>query len=395
MASTTISPSVIKVFHDIHDHIRKYYDLQADKQTPAIAKFEELKAKNALLRNINYEDYVIYWAELAYQSVWQKINSRRAYTATQLWHQLYHHPLTTMVQSNELAKFINYSYFPKVIELGKLNGETPCRLAPRHGLLKESEDLFGNLSYAPVSAYAVSYAEGHPSEEEISLVVPRDDTVLRRFREIGNIIIRTELGDWQMTGHVMVMDLDRDRHPWLILAKTWETDEDEPRTFTAPDTVERNDDAALGVLPGNNNRTTIARLNTLHQSSAQSKPFLLQFGADFEFGLERSGKEVTRAERHSQQGPSLAKIMTWFQRPNGQQVCFDEQGIEYMTRHPSTGAYSYPYPNAEVFRQQAGSFVSEPQYIPLSARVGASGGPRAGPSDSRRRSGPGTSSAWY
>ncbi|KAL8857376.1 MAG: hypothetical protein Q9178_006142, partial [Gyalolechia marmorata] len=213
MASTTISPSVIRVFHDIHDHIRVDYDLQADQETPTIAKFEEHKAKNALMRNINYKDYVIYWAKLSYQSIRERANSRWAYTASQLWHRLYHHPLTTTVQSNELAKFINNSFFPEVIELGKLNGETPCRLAPRHGLLNESENLFGNLSYAPVSAYAVSYAEGHPSEEEISLVVPRDDSVLRRFREIGNIIIMTELGDWQMTGHVMVMDLDRDRHP--------------------------------------------------------------------------------------------------------------------------------------------------------------------------------------
>ncbi|KAL8914473.1 MAG: hypothetical protein Q9171_000978 [Xanthocarpia ochracea] len=351
MASTAISPSVIKVFHDIHDHIKKHYNLQADKQTPTIARFEEHKAKNALMRNINYKDYVIYWADLSYQNIREIANSRPAYTASQLWHRLYHHALTTTDQSNELAKFINNSLFPEVIELGKLNGETPCRLAPRHGLLKEPEDTFGNLSYADVSAYAVSYAEGHPSEEEISLVVSRDDTVLRRFREIGNIIIMTEWGGWQMTGLVMVMDLDRDRHPWLILANTWETDEDEPRTFTAPDTVERNDCAALGVLPGNNNRTTIARLDTLRQSSAKSKPFLLQFGANFEFGLQRSGKEVTRAERHSQQGSSLAKIMTWFQRPNGEQVCFDKRGIEYMTRNPSTGAYSYPHPNVEVFRQ--------------------------------------------
>ncbi|KAL8936804.1 MAG: hypothetical protein Q9211_004012 [Gyalolechia sp. 1 TL-2023] len=388
MASTAISPSVIKVFHEIHDYVDKLYDLQAETQTSAIAKFEEHKARNALMRNINYRDYVMYWGKLSYLNITEIANSRRAYTASQLWHRLYHHPLITRDQSNQLAKFMNDSLFPEVIELGKLNGETPCRLAPRLGLLQEPVATFGNLTLPDVLASAVSYAEGHPSEEEVSLVVSRDDTVLRRFREIGNIIIKSEGGFWYMPGHVMVMDLDRDRHPWLILAKTWDTDEDEPRTFTAPDTVARNDRAALGVLPGNNNRTTIARLTPLRQPSAQSKPFLLQFGAGFEFGLQRAGKEVPRAERRSQQGPSLAKIMNWFQRPNGEQVCFNERGIAYMTRNPSTGAYSYPNPNLEVFRQQAGNFV------PLSARLGTPGGTPAGPSGSRRRPGTSTSSAW-
>ncbi|KAL9001801.1 MAG: hypothetical protein Q9188_005229 [Gyalolechia gomerana] len=389
MASTAISPSVIKVFHDIHDHIKENYKWQADKQTPAIAKFNEEKAKTPLMRNIYYDDYIIYWAKESFQDIMRITSSQPAYTASQLWHRLYHQPLTNVDQSNKLAKFINDSLFPEVIEIGKLNGETRCRLAPRNGLLKEAEDTFGDLSYADVSAQAVSYAEGHPSEGEISLVVSGDDTVLRRFREVGNIIMMTERGGWQMTGHVMVMDLDRDRHPWLILANTWETEEDEPRTFIAPDNVIRNDRAALGVLPGNNNRTTIARLAPLRQSSAQPKPFLLQLGTNFEFSLHRAGKEVTRAEQHSQRGPSLAKIMTWFQRPNGEQVCYDKQRKVYMTRNPHTGEYSYPDPDFKAFRQQVGNFVSEPQYIPLSARSG----PPAGPSEPPRRPGPSTSSA--
>lgn len=35
-----------------------------------------------------------------------------------------------------------------------------------------------------------------------------------------------------MTGHVLVVDLDSEpRDPWIILAKAWQTDDDEPDVY--------------------------------------------------------------------------------------------------------------------------------------------------------------------
>ncbi|KAI4188236.1 MAG: hypothetical protein L6R41_002275 [Letrouitia leprolyta] len=396
MASPTLDPHVIRIFHEIDTHIQTNYRLQADKKTPTLARLEYEKTRNPQLQYLTYHEYALYWAKIAYNDNDDEWESVPTYTVNQLWQKLYHSPLENSEQSNAFAKFIGHSFFPEIIDLGKLDGVTPCRLEPRPGLLKDlEENTFGDLSYSNVLAHAVAYAEGHPSQEEISLVVPSDDPVLRRFREIGNIKIKLPGRDWEMTGHVLVMDLDRDRHPWLILARTWDTHEEYPQTFTPSDIVMKNDTSALGVLPGNKNRTTIARFDSYPQSSTQAQPFLLRFGKDFQFTLRRSGKEITRAEQRSQFGPSLARIMTWFQRPNGEEVCFDEQRRVYMIRNPHTRQYKYPNPNFGAFQEQVGNFVGESQPIPLGARPGAPGGPSVGPSDqSRRRSGPTTSSAW-
>ncbi|KAL8834058.1 MAG: hypothetical protein Q9170_003950 [Blastenia crenularia] len=392
MASTP-QASHIKIFHDIHNYIEREYDLALDKETPRRRKFEEEKAKHGCMKNYNYGDYIMYWGQRALEAVRSDIASRKAYTARELFNKLQHHPLNNHDECNRLSDFINQSYFPANIELGKLNGETRLRLAPRQGLFDEDTDVFGNLSHANHLAAAVSYEEGHPSEFAYRLITPRRDAILRRFWEVGHIIMQTSCGSWEMSGHVMVMDLDRDRRPWLILAKTWSTDDDEAREMEAPDTVMKDDSDALGVFPGNNNRTTIAMMTPLQQSTAPHSPLLLQMGVDFEFGLQRSGKAISKAAQRSPYGPSLAKVMTWFKRPNGQEVCFDENRKEYMTRNPSTGNYSYPNPGIGAFGQQVGNLsLRESQYVPLSARPG---GPSSGPSGpSRRPQAPTSSSTW-
>lgn len=396
MASTTEAREgpEVQIFRDIHRYVQKHHDLDADKENPTRARFAEAKARFPFMKDISYTQYTDYWCRHALEAVRNRHQSTPAYSAREFWHKLYHDPLTNAAETNAFCKFLNYSYFAEVIDIGKLDGETSLRLAPGAGLIDNGEDLFDDLDWADDGASAVSYAEGHPSEGEVRLISPKDG-ILRRFWEVGYILMNIGTG-WVKTGHVLVLDVEkgRDRHPWIMLAKTWETDEDEPKTITVPDRVRRGDRSAFGVFPGNQNRTTIAKLVPIEDSRAKPTPLLKQMGSNFTFRLQRSGKATTREEARSKYGPDLAQAMTWFKRPSGEEVCFDKQRNEYMTCDPVTGTYSYPNPNFDAFRQQVGNFVSEHRYIPLSARSGAPGGPPAGPSDPRRRLGTSTSSAW-
>ncbi|KAI4188232.1 MAG: hypothetical protein L6R41_002271 [Letrouitia leprolyta] len=269
---------------------------------------------------------------------------------------IYSHRLRTEAEWIGLASFTWKSDFPETMDLGRLNGKTPLGLAPRDchyewefSTYRDYCALFGDLVFPDVCTQAVTYPTPKhfvPSETAID---PADDQILRRFVDIGSLLIQPDArGYWQMTGHVVVIDLDRDRHPWLILAKEWcDNDEDDyPNTSTAPDTVIRDDRDALGILPDDkDNRTTIARFvpfsspsNPKAAESSEQKPFLLRFGENFEFGLERP----IDSDPSSQEGPSLPKVMSWFRRPDGEHVCVDGERKLYMLREWDTGKYVYP-----------------------------------------------------
>ncbi|KAL8936803.1 MAG: hypothetical protein Q9211_004011 [Gyalolechia sp. 1 TL-2023] len=344
MALTTVARegSEIEIFRDIDNYVQQHHDLDADKEPPTIARFAEAKATYPFMKDITYAYYTDYWCRIAMDAVTTRHQSTPAYSASEFWHKLYHDPLTNVAEINAFCVFLNYSYFAD-IEIGRLDGETPLRLAPGAGLINDGEDLFDDLDWADDGASAVSYAEGHPSEEEVRLVSPNDG-LLRRFWEVGYILWNMGTG-WKKTGHVLVLDVEkgRDRHPWIMLAKTWETDDDEPKTITVPDRVRKGDRSAFGVFPGNQNRTTVAKLVPISSDSrAQSTPVLKRMGSNFTFRLQRSGKTITRQKARSQYGPDLARAMTWLKRPSGEEVCFDKRGIEYMTCDPITGTYSYP-----------------------------------------------------
>ncbi|KAL8722991.1 MAG: hypothetical protein Q9225_000607 [Loekoesia sp. 1 TL-2023] len=339
----------IQVFKDIHNYVQQHHDLDIDQDTPTQAKFAEVKARYPFMKNINYEDYVHFWFRDAMDDLDAELRSIPAYTATEVWHKLYHDPLTNETETNAFCKFLNYSYFAKVIDIGKLDGKTPLRLAPGTGLIDEGEDLFDDLDFADHGSSAVIYTEGHHPSSGTSSRQPssKDDGILRRFWEVGYILMGTGT-EWVKTGHVMVIDVDkgRDRHPWIILAKEWETDEDDPQTIVAPDRVRRDDRYVQGVFPGNRNRTTIAKMVPIGESCGDSStPLLLQMGADFSFRLQGPGNPAAGVEEY---GPDLAHAMTWFKRPSGEEVCFDKQRRVCMTYDPRTRRYSYPNPKSKL-----------------------------------------------
>lgn len=321
-------------------------------------KFDAEKAKHGFMHGVHYWHFLRYLSSYDGPGIIEK-----SFTASEFFQILHSHRQHTYAESVSLGRFIHHpGHLPSLIHLGKLNGKTPICLAA--GSDRYDYELngyfdyratFGNLEFPAIHAEAVNYpaTQHHPSETTIH---PRGDQILRRFRDIGLLMIESQQrrGIWEMTGHVLVIDLDRDRHPWLILAKTWDDtrleDWEGGGSFTAPDTVTRDDICELGILPDDKkNRTTIARfvpypspsktpVAEAAETASKPKPFLLRFNEDFEFGLERHGDP----DPSSEDGPILPTAMSWYRRRDGEHVCVDGERKEYMIREWDTGRYSYP-----------------------------------------------------
>ncbi|KAG6991316.1 hypothetical protein G7Y79_00053g087990 [Physcia stellaris] len=218
------------------------------------------------------------------------------------------------------------------------------------GLKSSSKDL------------AICYADGFPSEENprasINPNTPSDqeykfnartDPVLRRFISLGYITMMTPHGGWAMTGHVLVLDADHGRncHPWIVLAAKWDSDDEELQIgggetiITAPQTVALNDSYTPGVLPGDHNRTTIARLDPLHPVS-DGRRLVDHFGPDFKFKADRFGAEPVSATRKPY-GPSLVEIMVWYWDPVlKREVCYTKDGRRWYSYNKETRDYGLP-----------------------------------------------------
>ncbi|CAO1606090.1 hypothetical protein XANCAGTX0491_009588 [Xanthoria calcicola] len=141
-----------------------------------------------------------------------------------------------------------------------------------------------------------------------------DDGVLRRFEEVGHLLING-LDGWVRTGHVLVLDMDtgRNRQPWIIPASEWEVEVGyESETVSAPRKIARkNKTRALGIFPRHGDRTTIARIHAQSGESNPLTPLLLQFGPDFNFRVEEYGYSN---EKGTSQGPELARVMPWVKK---------------------------------------------------------------------------------
>lgn len=226
--------------------------------------------------------------------------------------------------------------------------------------------LLTQRTFSPVDTDAISYADGYPSENQLLLTMEaRNDDVLRRFVSLGWVMMARDGQNWKKTGHVLVIDADEGRHhrSWFILAYEWETDEEHypdeganTGMLRPPKRVKRDDSKALGVLPGNSNRTTIAYL--IHYAEAdETVPFVKYFGPDFAFDFKRFGKERKRKDA-SQWGPDLVEIMDWYWDPKEKKdICFNKAGQVYMTYDSKTGEYGGPY---AIPPDEVGNIVDEP-----------------------------------
>ena len=200
----------------------------------------------------------------------------------------------------------------------------------------------------------------------------RDDK-LRRCAALGWIIMEESPGNWKRTGHVMVIDMDdrdiRQRQPWLILAPEWPTDGDEmpDGTFThhAAEIVDRDDESVAGVFPGDKNRSTICCIRPQDPAMDMSgQPVLQCFGPGFKFNPVRLGGH--RESRPSDHGPGLVRMLEWYWDPvTERQVCFNKDGVVYMTYDTRTKEYTYPNFSNMSFAGEQGLFgeIQEPPLL--------------------------------
>lgn len=302
--------------------------------------FEEEKGRQACLRYINYDDFLEYCEDMIDEENDRETNARiRKRTARELWGAYMNHSDQDPSSVKDFRRFLIGSEFPKNIPLGKLYGRHRLTIVPDSGILNQEAlqlpELDEGLDLADHRGLCVKYGEVHPSEGEYRLVTPGSG-ILRRFWEVGWIIMDCG-GCWEKTGHVLVVDLDsEDRQPWIILASNWRTEEDDPQTVTVPEYVKKDDYWAIGVFPPNTNRTTVAKLMP---STPNGEPLLLQFGPDCGLDIDEHGG---RGLSGTQGGPLLGEVMFWFKRKDGMEVCFDKDRKVYMMRDPNTGEYTYP-----------------------------------------------------
>ncbi|CAO1600915.1 hypothetical protein XANCAGTX0491_004587 [Xanthoria calcicola] len=255
------------------------------------------------------------------------------------------------------------------ISIGRIYGEVLLKLLPVIGALPAPEipDFEAPFDFAATDSAAISYPDGHPSEEDLApqweslpgggmgrsrkppTIKAAEDDKLRRFAALGWVLQEAPDGRWTKTGHVLVIDMDdrdvRHRHPWLVLAKEWPTDGIYAGaggfTMHAEDIVGRNDRKAPGVFPGDKNRTPICRIMPMNKKAGTNVPVLQRLGDNFNFVPERLGGH--RPARRSRNGPGLAKVMEWYWDPVAEQeVCYTSHGLEYMRYDRKSKAYSFP-----------------------------------------------------
>ncbi|KAL8935867.1 MAG: hypothetical protein Q9216_005218 [Gyalolechia sp. 2 TL-2023] len=370
--SVTTFPPSIRTKEGVYDIMSERLDRNncymisaADHLRWAEAHFGKAQAQFAFMRGEIVEDYFVYVHHLFALKCRPK-PSWPPPTSQQFWKAVFEYdPHGQNAPSiSDLQRIIG-SGVAGPYTIGKLYGKTTLKLLPAIGCLPAHPipDFDPPFDFAATDSVAISYPDGHPSEELLAgkfqlpsssgvqvtaTIKAQDDDKLRRFAAIGWVITEQAGGRWEKTGHVLVVDMDdravRHRQPWLVLASEWPTDGDETPeggfTLYAGDKVMRDDPNVPGVFPGDNNRTPICCIKPLQESKG-GKPVISRLGDDFDFAPERLGGHI-RA-RPSAKGPALARIMEWYWDPTKkQEVSYTTEGWEYMRYDRQTKEYSFP-----------------------------------------------------
>ena len=340
------------------------------------------KARNcySFMQGVTEKDYFFAVVSRRAQDK-QRDQDRPVLTAAEFWDAaLRFDPLSRPEVETDLEKIFSDNRIDS-IPLGKLKGLTKLELIPAIGALTTNQNSPGTaLRYAATDAGALYYPDGHPSDlRGSSEYQSSEKTKLRRFASLGWAIHVLPDGSWYKTGHVLVIDMEagRDRQPWFVLASEWPTDEDkiiEDNFITyAPKEVLFNDFSQPGVLPGDRNRTPVARIEPFGEA-ANAVPVLKQFGPDFIFVARRYGSERIYRTANRTKGPALADVMEWYWDPsNNQEVCYDKHGREYMRYDRATKELWYP--NLLLLRSstigEEGMFgtLKVPDFVTLAART--------------------------
>lgn len=327
----------------------------------AISSFIDAAFKQAKTENPFMSDYTI-------SDYFHHITAKRARKELEIWQQpipaptefwdaaFEYDPLRqeSEMGSNRLGELTHPSRFG-VISLGRVYDDVELGVKPELGALPESTiavDDFTTLPFARGISAAISYSDQHPSHESAyqRSLKPVYDQQLRRFVSLGWVFRKFDDGMWEMTGHVLVMDMDRgrDRHPWIVLAHEWPNNDNEgPHgdfKVHAPRRVRRNARDTPGVFPGDDNRTSIAKIIPMNSVEGDDRPILKRFDPDLEFRLLRESGD--RESIRTEWGPDLAHVMDWYWNEKAkEEVCYSRDGSVYMRYDPERGEYRYPHLN--------------------------------------------------
>lgn len=367
------SQSMINLRNDIFSNIRsnifQNYDFGDDHKTPTMKLLGDAQRKYPSIKDIlTYRHYVQYKWDQTKKDMDAERQSIETSDSSNLWHSLQYKPLTNSYDAQGMANFLGNTYFPTIIELGKLDGKIPLRFAPgTHSF--EDGTIICPPAHEPVSTGMLAVGYYHHPLTGPTQTRSGDDGTLRRFKEVGSVLAE-DLHGWNRTGHVLVIDMDegRNRHPWIILASAWQVENEySSETVRAPKNVSRNYTRTGGIFLGHRNRTTIGRLTAISPNSTPT-PLLLQFGPNFNFCLDEFGY---RHQEGMSFGPQLAHVMPWVKKlgwHDWQQVCYvDNDGKkEYMRYEAKEQKYYPPQAQAQAHEQQQ----PELPHIPLSARIG-------------------------
>ncbi|KAI4254503.1 MAG: hypothetical protein L6R42_007159 [Xanthoria sp. 1 TBL-2021] len=344
MASHHVPPCV-PIYHKIDSQLPPNYWSSDDPTTGVDRLLDEARNEYPHVANLTLRDYVKYWSNKANEEWENQKESMKFYSLTELWKFLYQTPLQNRQDADIWATFLNNSYFPAVIDLGKLDGKTTLRLAPGNFYFEHFSSVCPpEHEYVGTGVVAAKYGDRHAVKG--AQYGSSDDGVLRQFKEVG-CILADGMNGWDRTGHVLVIDMGegRERHPWIILAREWEVDDGYLyHEVRAPQSVSKNENEALGVFPGYSDRTTIARLNA-GDNSNMSTPLVLQFGPNLGLELDDRG---TNDMTEMSKGPELARVMPWVRRRDRsdcQEICYsDDDGMEvYMRYDARDQKFSYGF----------------------------------------------------
>ena len=207
-----------------------------------------------------------------------------------------------------------------------------------------------------------------------------DGEKLRRWVSLRHLSIGPA-EDAYKTGHFLVIDVEPGRNlaPWIILASQYANDsgfmdEDGSNLIHVPSIVERNDPKTdEGVLPGDKNRTPVAKIKALGVASGSGEPLICLFGPDSNFTVIRRGSERGYMLCiRSAYGPALPHIMGWYDDlDTGDQVCFAKDVEKYMRFNPRNGKISYEKRAFNSFAGEVGAFgeiTDDCGFIPVSRR---------------------------
>lgn len=339
------------------------------------------KTYPSIMKGKTRMDYIMHHQSRRYEK-FKAANAGPAPTSQQFWKAAWDYdPLGTNTAGPSMLQRIINSNRLGPITIGNVYGVRTLRLLPAIGTLPAQKLPFTPpFAFAATDSCAISYPDGHPSEQMISpttvsasrptaprMTKPSNDNILRRIAALGWVAMQDSDGKWRRTGHVLVIDMDdrtiRSRQPWLVLASEWPTDgEQTPEddfTIRAEEIVDRGDNSQPGVFPGDRNRTPICCVKPMAPTTGL---VLQQLGIGFNF------KPVRVSGNHhaviKDLGPAIPRVMNWYWDPQAEQeVCYNNDGTEYMRYDRKGKGYLYPrFSNKSVVGQQSmfGELVGSP-----------------------------------